>query len=128
MGKVCRGCGELLPLSEFGSDASRVNGLKSRCRSCMRAYEVILKSKRNQVNYAYVRNLKENFPCTDCGQKYPYYVMDFDHIGTDKSNNVSEMVNRFGLATIIKEIAKCELICSNCHRIRTHKRRQSTGV
>jgi hypothetical protein len=34
-GKVCATCGQLLPLSAFGADARRTNGLKSACRACL---------------------------------------------------------------------------------------------
>ena len=61
-------------------------------------------------------------PCTDCGVPYPYYVMDWDHI-KDKKFNVSRMGSLGSEKLILEEIAKCELVCSNCHRERTHKRK-----
>ncbi len=61
-------------------------------------------------------------PCTDCGRTYPYYVMDFDHLG-DKDMQLSEMIRRgIGFERMQAEIDKCELVCANCHRERTHKR------
>lgn len=61
-------------------------------------------------------------PCTDCGQTYPSYVMDFDHTSTQKLLNVSALCG-WSLKALLTEIGKCELVCSNCHRIRTHERR-----
>lgn len=76
-------------------------------------------------NYAYVNSLKDNAECVDCGARYPYYVMDFDHLG-DKEYNVSDMCrNMFSMDKLKAEIAKCEIVCANCHRIRTHTRRVS---
>ena len=69
----------------------------------------------------YVREVKESSPCTDCGVSYPYYVMQFDHTGTNKIFNVGTISNRT-LSAIQMEIAKCELVCANCHAIRTHNR------
>ncbi len=58
----------------------------------------------------------------DCGQCFPPYVMDFDHL-IDKVDAVAHMTkNSLSLETIQKEIDKCELVCSNCHRVRTWKR------
>ena len=59
-------------------------------------------------------------PCTDCGVCYPPYVMDFDHL-RDKRRLISRLR---GVSTklLLSEVAKCELVCSNCHRIRTFKR------
>lgn len=62
-------------------------------------------------------------PCADCGRRFPYYVMDFDHrAGVKKVANVNRLVQDAAWAKVRKEIAKCDLVCSNCHRCRTHKR------
>jgi hypothetical protein len=63
-------------------------------------------------------------PCTDCGVSYPYYVMHFDHIGTDKVADVSKIITRGSWQDVLDEIAKCELVCANCHAERTHQRNQ----
>lgn len=70
-------------------------------------------------NQAYIRNLKDTTPCADCNNFYPFYVMDFDH-QTEKSFNIAEY-SRYGASfqSLLTEIAKCELVCANCHRERT---------
>ena len=73
----------------------------------------------------YIRDLKEKSPCLDCGINYPYYVMDFDHVRGQKHKNVMELIPTLSKKKIDEEIAKCELVCSNCHRVRTHMRRIS---
>ena len=71
-------------------------------------------------------NSYKDIPCTDCGVKYPHYVMDFDHIGDDKFMDVSKMRrHRMAFSKIIAEIEKCEVVCSNCHRERTNSRNPS---
>ena len=70
---------------------------------------------------AYLQNLKQTTPCKDCGKIYPYYVMDFDHL-RDKDFQVSQVSKGYSMDKIKKEIEKCELVCANCHRIRTYKR------
>ncbi len=61
-------------------------------------------------------------PCLDCGRRFPYVCMDFDHLG-DKKHNIANMISGgWSWKAIQAEIAKCELVCSNCHRIRTHER------
>ncbi len=72
---------------------------------------------------AYTSKLKD-VPCMDCGKKYPHYVMDFDHINPeDKLTQVSKLVN-LSWDRLRAEIDKCEVVCSNCHRIRTYNKRQ----
>lgn len=68
----------------------------------------------------YIIELKEKTPCTDCGKKYPYYVMDFDHLN-DKKIALSK-ISLYSWKTILEEIDKCEIVCANCHRVRTFKR------
>lgn len=64
-------------------------------------------------------------PCTDCGISYPSYVMEWDHLpGFVKVNMLSKMVQA-SPKRISAEIAKCELVCANCHRERTHRRTNS---
>jgi len=62
-------------------------------------------------------------PCADCGLKYPTWVMEFDHVTGIKSDGVGNLFARGkSLARILAEIAKCEVVCANCHRERTYLR------
>ena len=77
---------------------------------------------REARNRVIIRSAKDK-PCADCGQKYPYFVMDFDHINGDKVANVATMATkRVKVEKLLVEIAKCEVVCANCHRARTHIR------
>ena len=60
----------------------------------------------------------------DCGQRYPSYVMQFDHVRGVKLFDVGAFAatNR-PLTHLHREIAKCEVVCANCHAERTHRRR-----
>jgi hypothetical protein len=52
--------------------------------------------------------------------------MDFDHIG-EKRLEVSRLLYVSGTITLLNEIMRCEVVCSNCHRIRTKKRLDEAG-
>lgn len=85
--------------------------------------------KRRSVRMAkHIRAIKDR-PCADCGNRYPYYVMDFDHIRGDKKFSMGNIPRLITMATrkIEDEIAKCDVVCANCHRIRTHSRRSEHG-
>lgn len=88
---------------------------KDRYRDARAASRERMKAAAREL----IRQAK-SVPCADCGQKFPYYVMDFDHL-TDKSMNVSKMVT-YSLTRIRDEIAKCDVVCANCHRERTFLR------
>lgn len=56
----------------------------------------------------------------DCGELFPSYVMQFDHRpGEKKRRPVSHMV-AYSREAIDEEVTKCDLVCANCHAIRTH--------
>ena len=87
-----------------------------------------LERKREKQNKANVRNrlIKEFIAayklengCIDCGYKKHHSALEFDHVGTDKSINVCFAKS---IEQAKKEIKKCEVVCSNCHRIRTYQR------
>lgn len=63
-------------------------------------------------------------PCMRCGNEFPTYVMDFDHRpGTRKCFNLSlARKGTIPLELVYAEMRKCDVVCSNCHRIREHER------
>jgi hypothetical protein len=69
-----------------------------------------------------VRKAKER-PCTDCKISYPYYVMDLDHRPDEEKLFNLGYAARCSYERVIAEIAKCDPVCANCHRERTHKRK-----
>ena len=79
------------------------------------------KRKSNDEKNEVIKKAKSQ-PCADCGVEYPWYVMDFDHVRGEKLFNVSSSAYSKGLDTILEEIEKCEIVCSNCHRVRTASR------
>lgn len=66
----------------------------------------------------------KNKPCLDCGIKYPSYVMDFDHVSDNKIRSISQLANQGARNKLLVEIRKCELVCANCHRVRTYMRQK----
>ena len=67
-----------------------------------------------------VRKAKD-VPCMDCGIHYPFYVMEFDHVRGVKKFGISRAVSNpraDAEEAIREEIAKCDVVCSNCHRLR----------
>ena len=59
-------------------------------------------------------------PCADCGVQYPPYVMDFDHVYGEKAFNIATA--RRLSDKLLSEVEKCEVVCANCHRVRTQSR------
>lgn len=99
------------------------------CLQCRRKYRNAYEKRTGRVHASAHRrkrrawtNTIKDVPCKDCGIKYPPYVMEFDHL-TEKSFTISKEVDMHTLEELEKEVAKCEVVCSNCHKERTHRRR-----
>lgn len=64
-------------------------------------------------------------PCSDCQVAYPYYVMHCDHRpGEVKMFDISRAPT---VELLALELAKCDVVCGNCHASRTHSRKQRTA-
>jgi len=74
-------------------------------------------NKRYQVVY----KLKSK-PCKDCKRRFPPCCMDFHHVRGKKRFEIGDRVCNLPFSRLQKEIKKCEVICANCHRIRTYKK------
>jgi hypothetical protein len=145
--KHCGKCGLVKSLDEFyrRRTGSRAGSYYERCKECFlqrgrsyyyetREHQLILVKKRVQ-RYLQERleflAKEKNKPCSDCGKVYPPWVMDFDHRdSTTKDGHVSDMLRRrmWGIVRTRLEIAKCDLVCANCHRQRTHSRGKQNYV
>lgn len=80
--------------------------------------------KRRNSTVEWVNKLKQ-MPCMDCKQSFEPFVMDFDHRAPfEKRYTIGFMASkRMPKAAILEEIAKCDLVCSNCHRVRTYRKK-----
>lgn len=87
-----------------------------------------LRDRRSQRRKL-IQEAKSNKACVDCGEKYPYWIMQFDHLG-DKLFTIGDTRASRGLALdkIREEIAKCDVVCANCHANRTHSRLVKSGA
>ena len=133
--KRCSRCGQWLDRIAFTPNAKRSDGFQTYCRECQRAYVREHYALNREYYLAKAKRAKKKFriavqqqlaelkavPCADCGGVFPPWVLDFDHVRGAKLLNVSRGY-RVGLKRMLDEASKCEIVCSNCHRERTHKR------
>ena len=82
----------------------------------------VRRAKIKAETKALIDTLKSSTPCKDCGIKYPPYVMNFDHLRDKKFIISKAMRAGYKLEIVLIEIAKCDIVCANCHRIRTQER------
>jgi predicted HNH restriction endonuclease len=77
---------------------------------------------RRQKTRKYIIEIKSAAVCADCLIDYPHYVLQFDHITDDKVMDVGKLAKEGNMAKLLVEIAKCEIVCANCHMHRTWMR------
>jgi len=126
--KRCPGCSTEKSRAEFNKNSKRYDGLKSYCRNCENVkrrenpnWGAAGKKERIEAFYCLTNSVKD-VPCMDCGNKYPPCVMDFDHRNPkEKKFNIATGTHR-SLRLVQEEIDKCDVVCANCHRIRTYGR------
>lgn len=126
--------------SEFNKNRSRKDGLSNVCRECSseRSKKYYADNKEHHRKVVGKRNIKKRkearhylmsvlskAKCADCSIA-DLRVLEFDHVRGKKFNNISTMIAGGYSVDMIKiEIAKCDIVCANCHRIRTFKRSPS---
>ncbi len=102
--KICCGCDVRKSSSEFSKNSKRKDGLNGQCKRCHSNYRknhyiknklkyIDKASKRTEEFKKFFHDLKDANPCKDCNIKYPYYVMDFDHL-RDKKFDISVAIRR----------------------------------
>jgi hypothetical protein len=132
--KTCSICRASKDLLEFNKNSTRKDGLQSHCRTCSHIkfknyyqdnkehhYTEVKERQRKVIiaNREFVLQHLSTHPCVDCGES-DKVVLEFDHVRGKKKGNLARMVHGgSSLATIEKEIAKCDVRCANCHRRRT---------
>ena len=126
--KQCTKCKQNKDEEFFGN---RLGKKHYTCKECVnqnqkkqyarnKKYYLDRNREQRSNNRKWYQDLKSNSPCNMCNNIFPYYVMDFDHKDPEtKEMNVAQMMG-YSKEAILKEIKKCDLLCSNCHRIKTY--------
>ena len=123
MTKTCRGCQETKPLDGFYKNPNVSDGYLNWCKPCIVQRYAAGRSARQRKLLDYIQAIKLERGCTDCGYREHPAALEFDHLpGFVKEHRVATMAGGSTKAKIDAEIAKCEVVCANCHRIRTANR------
>ena len=75
-----------------------------------------------QANKDWYDDLKSG-PCTDCGQTFSPCAMEWDHRDPATKEFTIGQTRTLAKDRVLAEIAKCDLVCANCHRMREHQRK-----
>lgn len=137
--KICCRCKEQKSIEAFNKDRKKPDGLNIYCRSCMKViwrkhYDKDPSKYNKRSQYRRIK-LKEQFKymktglkCVQCGEDHPA-TLDFHHRDpSEKEKEVSIVAQYYGLDRLQKEIDKCDVLCSNCHRKLHWEQKQRIGL
>ena len=132
----CYRSGEVKPVANFSWRRKAKGQRDSFCRPCRSAYgrEHYEANRQRYIDQAaavkrrlmlertrFLITYFQSHPCSDCGETDPV-VLEFDHL-RDKSFDIGPALSRRNWQSILQEMKKCEVVCANCHRRRTARRR-----
>jgi hypothetical protein len=133
--RKCSRCGSTKSIREFTGSSEKGKKIDTYCRPCRAAYNrehyqanrqrYIDQARRRKEevranNYALLIQFLRSHPCVDCGED-DVLVLEFDHVA-EKSFQITAAITYRSWADILVEIAKCDVVCANCHRRRTAER------
>jgi hypothetical protein len=135
----CGRCAEVKPVGDFNWRRKAVGQRDNYCRPCRAEYhhEHYVANRARYIDNArrraqalaleraaYLIEYFRTWPCADCGESDPI-VLEFDHRG-DKLFTISGAIRDRNWQSVLDEIAKCDVVCANCHRRRTARQRRHT--
>lgn len=125
--KWCSDCDDYQPHSEFYKNVGKTgkDDLQYFCKLHTRKRVTV----RNKVKYRefveWLWALKDN-PCRQCGGSFHPVVMQFDHVRGKKVFEVNLQACTRSKEKVLKELKKCELVCANCHALRTWNKKKKS--
>lgn len=119
--RPCNGCGKAKPLSQFQpkTQANGKEGWEGKCKPCVSKRQKNSHAFRNAGARELVFEYLKKHPCIDCGQTN-VLALEFDHVHSKKFDIGTALNNNATIDALKKEIKKCVVRCSTCHRIKTH--------
>lgn len=127
--KICSRCKTEKPLTSYSRNKSKKDGHQTFCKECNRTlcatkYATCelhrrrikdLNDKMYKGNLDFVRRVKRRYGCCFCLEREPV-ALDFHHLDPNTKEGGINKLSKYSRAVVKRELRKCILVCSNCHR------------
>lgn len=113
--KICSSCHQEKPISAFYSQPKHKYGVMSMCKDCFNKF---CAERWRDRKIKYIRQLGGKCQC--CGYELNDHnssVFHFHHINPQEKEYVWTKLRLFSDDKIQRELAKCQLLCANCHSL-----------
>lgn len=138
--KICAKCNSTKSISEFHNRKKEKDGKSKHCKQCATEHnkkeyyekykeshnkKIVERRRNKKLDYdVYIRSL--GLKCIKCGVNHPA-TLDFHHRDPSKKEDTVSNLKWSGcsLERLKLEIDKCDILCSNCHRILHYEDRNS---
>ena len=141
--KLCSNCKEWKTANDFHKNKCARDGLNGHCKQChndkarirwkenpkyrdsVRAAKQRMKDRLRDIVAKYLKS----HPCLCCGEEN-WLVLEFDHKDPeDKAREIARFINDgCRVDRLSLEISKCDVLCANCHRLKTLKQSNSWRI
>lgn len=119
--RKCRECARIYNLKYYNSHKKHYAEYRFQNKEKRNRTNVEISRRKRLERYLIIDKLK-SVPCNECGKIFPPYVMDFDHKDPSiKIADINAIVGRFSWKRVLEEINKCNVLCVNCHRMKSWK-------
>ena len=126
--KTCTNCHRSLPFDSFNARSESIDGLQARCKDCLRVTRRAWYAANQKTEYVRIKtaaakkrqwwtDYKATLKCERCPESHSA-CLDFHHVDPSKKDvNLSQAVAKgWSIRRIQAELAKCIVLCANCHR------------
>lgn len=136
--KQCFFCKQTLEIANFHAKPATLDGYDPRCIQCQRLYNQDYYKRNSEVAIAktskearrkveWLAEYKKTLKCSKCPENHIACLQFHHRDSSQKEFTISTAIRRYSLEKIIEEIAKCDVLCANCH-FKLHYEERNGGV
>ena len=122
--KTCKTCGEEKSIKDFYSNGCQKNGKrkhKPNCRPCEQEIRI-------KKHWSKIVSILGHLCCSICGYDNNLSALEFHHRDPRSKEFRISGIKEASMTVLRKELAKCDILCANCHREEHNKHMEKSRI